>query len=164
MMMDEGAPRIYHFPAGHNRVTGYNGVFLLTSSLCCLLFPHLGCLQCFCGLPAGVNGTRLGAETLLCPMGWWDAASGLLGTAFLPVYPPDAVPYVALGRDELFSQPWLRLLVLPCSNISSPPSARPKRYFCYNPLQDKQAGAGKGDKPKGYGIRGPGLSGMLQGH
>lgn len=72
-----------------------------------------------------------------------------------------AVPHVALGRDRPFSQPWLCLLVLSCSNISSPSSARPKRYFCYKPLQNKQAVAGKGDKLKGRGIRGPRMTGML---
>ena len=65
-----------------------------------------------------------------------------------------AVPCVALGRDRPFLQPWLCLLVLSRSNISSPTSARPKRYFCYKPLQNKQAMAGKGDKLKGPGDQG----------
>lgn len=73
---------------------------------------------------------------------------GSLGTTFLCVY------LLFLGPDRPFSHPWLCLPLLSRSSISSPTSARPKRYFCNKPLQNKQAVVRKGDKQKGRGTRG----------
>lgn len=80
-------------------------------------------------------------------MCWSDAAPGLAGDHIPPCLS------ASLGPDRPFSHPWLCLLLLSCSNISSPTSARPKRYFCNKPLQNKQAVVRKGDKQKGWGTR-----------
>lgn len=117
--------------------------FVLTSPSLSRLLP----LAHVCSF-GGMSGCR-NLPVLMC---WRDAASGLAGDRIPPCL--CAVPPVALGPDRPFSQPWLCLPLLSRSNISSPTSARPKRYFCYKPLQNKQAMAGKGDKQEGRDTRG----------
>lgn len=160
---DEGCRcLLLHFPAGDEGATGYNGVFLARVPPLKLLLP----LVC-------VSSLRVAAQLPSTPCwdGWSDRGmagcrnltvpDGLVGCSRRARWGPHssvfthstAVPRVALARDRPFSQPWLCLPVLSRSNISSPTSARPKRYFCYKPLQNKWAVAGKGDKPKGCGTR-----------
>lgn len=104
-MRDAGAFLCLPFPAGDNEVTSYNvfGFFLShppPSTFCCplLVFSPLGHRHSCSRLPAGmagVSGAWPGAETSLCLMGWWDAASGLAG---------DHIPPCLLAR-------WLSLML-----------------------------------------------------
>ena len=174
-MRDAGAHFVKHFPAGEDRATGYNRV--------CFFFAHVLPLNPLLPL-VRVSSFGVSARVLLTPCwdGWSDrdmagcrsrtVPDGLVGRSLRGRWGPHssvftrlmAVPHVALGQHRPFSQPWLCLPVLSCSNISSPTSARPKRYFCYKPRQSKRAMAGKGDKPKGRGMGGPGMAGMLLAH